>query len=98
MTGFNRYSTHSVHDLKVHLVWITKYRYKVLSGDVQLRCRELLRQTCEANDVKILSGVVSRDHIHLFLSYPPMLSVSELVRKLKGRQHSNHRDDNFILQ
>ncbi|MFC5537406.1 transposase, partial [Rhodocytophaga aerolata] len=34
----NRYSSHSVHHLQVHLVWITKYRYQVLKGDVQVRC------------------------------------------------------------
>ena len=80
-----RSSSHSVHQLQVHLVWITKYRYHVLQGDVQLRCRELLRQTCNALDVQILKGVVSKDHIHLHLSYPPSLSVSDLVKRLKGR-------------
>lgn len=80
-----RSGSHSVHNLQVHLVWSTKYRYQVLQGDVQLRCRELLRQTCNALDVQILKGVVSKDHIHLHVSYPPSLSVSELVRRLKGR-------------
>ena len=81
----NRYSSHSVHNLQVHLVWITKYRYKVLQGDVQLRCRDLLRQVCDALDIQILKGVVSQDHIHLHLSYPPKLSVSDVVKRLKGR-------------
>ncbi len=80
-----RSSSHSVHQLQVHLVWITKYRYHVLQGEVQLRCRELIRQTCNALDVHILKGVVSKDHIHLHLSYPPSLSVSDLVKRLKGR-------------
>lgn len=80
-----RSGSHSVHNLQVHLVWSTKYRYQVLQGDVQLRCRELLRQTCNALDVQILKGVVSKDHIHLHVPYPPSLSVSELVRRLKGR-------------
>ena len=59
-----RTGSHSVHNLQVHLVWSTKYRYQVLTGDVQLRCRDLLRQTCNALDVHILKGVVSKDHIH----------------------------------
>jgi len=50
--------SHSVHKLDVHLVWSTKYRYKVLVGEVQLRCRDLLRQTCNTLDVQILKGVV----------------------------------------
>ena len=85
MARYNRYATHSVHHLSVHLVWVTKYRYHVLSGDVQLRARELLRQICDANDVRILKGVVSRDHVHMHVSHPPNLSISDLVRKLKGR-------------
>ena len=81
----NRKSSHSVHSLQVHLVWITKYRYHVLQGEVQLRCREILRQVCNSLDIQILKGVVSKDHIHLHLSYPPSLSVSEIVKRLKGR-------------
>ena len=81
----NRKSSDSVHDLQVHLVFSTKYRYHVLQGDVQKRCRDLLRQSCSALDVQILKGVVSKDHIHLHLSYPPKLSVSDIAKRLKGR-------------
>jgi putative transposase len=79
-----RAGSHSVHQLQGHLVWSTKYRYQVLTGEVQRRCRDLLRQTCNALDVQILKGVVSKDHIHLHVSYPPALAVSELMRRLKG--------------
>lgn len=81
----NRVSSHSVHNLQVHLVWSTKYRYHVLKDEVQLRCRDLLRQTCNALDINIIKGVVSKDHIHMHLSYPPKLSISEIVKRLKGR-------------
>ncbi len=81
----NRRGVHSVHQLQIHLVWSTKYRYKLLHGDIQVCCRDLIRQTCDMLDVQILKGVVSNDHIHLHLSYPPKLSVSELVKRLKGR-------------
>ena len=80
-----RKGSHSAHQLHVHLVWSTKYRYSVLSGEVQIRCRELLRQTCDSLDVRVLKGVVSKDHIHLHVGYGPSLSVSDLVRRLKGR-------------
>ena len=76
---------HSVHQLHVHLVWSTKYRYSVLHGEVQLRCRDLIRQVCDTMDVRILKGVVSKDHVHLHLSYPPKLSISDLVKRIKGR-------------
>ena len=81
----HRKSSHNVYNLQVHLVWITKYRYKVLTGDVQLRCRDILRQVSNSLDIEILKGVVSKDHIHLHISYPPKLSVSDIVKRLKGR-------------
>ena len=80
-----RKSSHSIHQLHVHLVWSTKYRYEVLFGDIQKRCRDLIRQTCDTLDIQILKGVVSKDHIHLHISYPPKLSISDIMRRLKGR-------------
>ena len=69
----------------VHLVLVTKYRYPVLRGDIQQRCRELIIQICDAEDVQILKGVVSKDHIHMHIEYPSRLSISDLVKRLKGR-------------
>ena len=81
----NRHSSHSVTRLTVHVVWVTKYRYHVLKGDIQKRCRSLLVQICDAEDVRILKGVISKDHVHMLLEYPPSLAVSDLVKRLKGR-------------
>ena len=80
-----RKTAHSVYDLKYHLVWITKYRKPVLRGQVALRLRELVKQTCTALDVYIDSGHVSVDHVHLLVSVPPTLSVSQLMQRIKGR-------------
>src|SRR5678816_1428481 len=80
-----RKGSHTVYELPVHIVWSTKYRYSVLRGDIQIRCRDLIREICDSLDVGILKGVVSKDQIHLHLSYPPKISVSELVKQLKGR-------------
>ena len=80
-----RKSTHTVYDLKVHLVWITKYRYQVLTQQVGMRTREIIRQICDQNDINIIKGVVSKDHVHLYISYPPKLSVSDMVKWFKGR-------------
>ena len=81
----HRYGSHTVSRLTAHLVWITKYRYDVLRGDIQVRCRELIIQICDAEDVRILKGVVSKDHVHMLIEYPPKTSLSELVKRLKGR-------------
>lgn len=76
---------HTVTRFTAHLVWVTKYRYPVLIGDIQTRCRELIIQICDAEDVQILKGVVSKDHIHMHIEYPSKLSISQLVKRLKGR-------------
>jgi putative transposase len=81
----HRYGSHTVSRLTAHLVWITKYRYEVLKGDVQVRCRELIIQICDSEDVRILKGVVSKDHVHMLIEYPPKISLSDLVKRLKGR-------------
>jgi putative transposase len=80
---------HTTFYHRYHLVWITKYRYKALEDDVRLRIREIIRQVCAENRVEIIKGVLARDHVHMFVSIPPNLSVSDLVRKMKGR--SSHK-------
>ena len=80
-----RKTSHSVYDLKYHLVWITKYRKPVLRGEIGRRVRDLIRQTCVQLEVQILSGAVQPDHVHLLVSVPPNISVSELMQRIKGR-------------
>ena len=83
-----RYGSHTVYKIEYHFVWVTKYRYKVLHGDVGQRVRELVRQTCEAFEIRILKGVVSKDHVHILVSAPPELAPSEIMRRIKGRTSS----------
>ena len=80
-----RQSAHAVWDIKYHLVWITKYRYKVLWGEVAERARDRLREICAAREVQILRGAVSPDHIHMLVVAPPQLAPAKLVQFLKGR-------------
>jgi REP-associated tyrosine transposase len=51
-----RYGSHMVFRIEYHFVWVTKYRYKVLTGDVGERVRELVKHTCEAFEIRILKG------------------------------------------
>ena len=80
-----RKTSHSTYDLKYHIVWITKYRKKVLQGLIAERTRELIREICKTNDVEIIKGHVSQDHVHLFVSVPPNISISQLLQYLKGK-------------
>ncbi len=77
--------SYSKYFLLVHIVWVTKYRYPVLREDIQQRCRELIIQICDAEDIRISSGVVSKDHVHMLIEYPSRISISDLVKRLKGR-------------
>ena len=88
-----RKGSHTVYDLRVHLVWITKYRYEVFGGAVGGRARDLIRQVCNSNDIQIIKGRVSKNHVHLYISYPPKLSVSEIMKRIKGRTSRRIQDE-----
>ncbi len=83
--GRYRKTSHSVYDIKYHVVWITKYRKPVLSREVGKRLRELIRQVCTSMDIQIVKGHVSRDHVHMMVSVPPYVSVSDMMKRIKGR-------------
>ena len=84
MAGYTS-GSHTVHDIKYHFVWVTKYRYKVLRGELAKRLRELIRQGCEARRITIITGSIGHDHVHLLLSCPTDLSPSKIAQYLKGR-------------
>lgn len=88
-----REGAHTVYDIKLHLVWVTKYRYHVLRGEVAVRARDVIRQVCMARDIKILKGHVGRDHVHLLASVPPVLSVSHVMQYLKGKSSRQLQQD-----
>lgn len=75
---------HTKSDLKVHLVWLPKYRKPVLTGDVAVRVRDLIRQIAAEHEMEIISGKVARDHVHVFLGYRPNQDVSQIMQWLKG--------------
>jgi putative transposase len=67
----------------VHLVWIPKYRKTVLTGEVAVRVRDLIRQIAIEHELEIISGKAARDHIHVFVSYRPTQKVSQFMQRLK---------------
>ena len=88
-----RQGSHTKYKIEYHFVWVTKYRYQVLTGDVALRVRDLARQTCTMLEIEVLRGVVSKDHVHMLVSAPPTLSPSEIMRRVKGRTSSKIFDE-----
>lgn len=80
-----RTSSHSRYDIKYHFVWVTKYRKRVLIGEIGVRLRDLVRQICRTHDIEILEGAVSSDHVHVLLSCPANVSPSKVMQYIKGK-------------
>ncbi len=82
---YYRKSSHTACDIKQHIVWITKYHKPFLHSGILERMKDLVRQICKAKDVEIIKGHVSINHVHVFVSVLPHVSVSQLVQALKGK-------------
>ena len=77
--------SHTRWKCQYHIVFIPKYRRKVMYGNIKADVREVLKKLCEFKKVEIVEGAVCADHVHLCVSIPPKLSVSEFVGYLKGK-------------
>ena len=87
------HGSYTVHDLKYHFVWLTKYRYKVLTGTIAKRLRELLVQGCSARNIQIIEGAIGKYHVHMLVSCPANLAQSKIVQYLKGRSSRLIQDE-----
>ena len=79
-----RMGAHTKTDLKVHLVWIVKYRKEVLTGQVAIRTRDLIRQIAMEHELEIISGKVAKNHVHIFITYRPVQQISKIMQWIKG--------------
>ena len=77
--------THSVYDCRYHLVWVTKYRFKVIDPEIELALKWSIKDTCDWKGIEILEGSVKEEHVHLYLQVPPRYSISDTVKWLKGK-------------
>ncbi|MGL5436316.1 MAG: IS200/IS605 family transposase, partial [Lachnospiraceae bacterium] len=77
--------SHTRWKCQYHIVFIPKYRRKVLLGQLKADVREILKRLCEYKSIEIIEGAVCSDHVHLCVSIPPKQSVSEFVGYLKGK-------------
>ena len=77
--------SHTKWNCTYHIVFIPKYRRKVMYGEVRKEIGEILRKLCTYKGVEILDGSVCIDHIHLCVKIPPKFSVSEFMGYLKGK-------------
>lgn len=81
-----------------HIVFIPKYRKKVLYGKVKEDVREIINTLCRYKNVEIIVGAVCIDHVHLSVAIPPKISISEFMGYLKGKSTRMVYDRNPELQ
>jgi len=77
--------SHTRWKCQYHIVWIPKYRQKRLFGELRTDVREIIRTLCTYKKVEIIEGAVCIDHVHLCVSVPPKLSISDFMGYLKGK-------------
>jgi putative transposase len=70
--------------MRVHLVFVTKYRRGVFTDEILTRCEEIMRKVCEDFEAELKEFNGERDHVHLLVHHPPKAAVSKLVNSLKG--------------
>ncbi len=79
-----RRSAHAVYELKYHLVWIPKYRARILEGEVRRYLKEVFEQIAEEYGFHIVVVEIMEDHVHILIEAPPAYSPSHLVQVLKS--------------
>jgi putative transposase len=81
-----RYATgaHTKHRLQYHVVWIPKYRKRVLRGKIVIRLKKLMYEACRMNRWWISEMAIADDHVHIIIQLPPRVSVAEAVQMIKG--------------
>jgi len=76
---------HTKWECKYHVVWIPKYRRKVLYGQMRKYLGELLHDLAAQKECKILEGHMQADHVHVLIEIPPKYSVSQVIGFIKGK-------------
>ena len=77
--------SHTVWECKYHVVWIPKYRKKVLYGELRKYLGTVLRELALQKECMVLEGHLMADHVHMLISIPPKYSVSQVVGFIKGK-------------
>jgi len=77
--------SHVTYDCKYHIVWITKYRFKIIDKQVEIALKWIIQEICDWKGIEILEGAVGEEHVHLYLSSPPKYSISDVMKWIKGK-------------
>ena len=77
--------SHAVFDCRYHLVFVTKYRFKIIDKKTEIALKWIIKEICDWKGIEILEGAVKEEHIHLYLQIPPKLSISDVMKWIKGK-------------
>jgi len=77
--------SHVVYKCDYHIVWVPKYRFRILKGLIKEELEKDIRMLCEWKKSEVLELNIQEDHIHLVVSIPPKVSISEMMGMLKGK-------------
>ena len=86
-------ASHCVYDTRYHLVWAPKYRKWVLHGAIRQRVKELFQEMARHHGFEIEEMEVDKDHVHLFLSFPPKYSIGQVVGLMKAVSAKEIREE-----
>ena len=81
----NKSLSHTKWNCTYHIVFIPKYRRKVMYGKIRTDVREVLKKLCKMKDVTLVEGAVCADHVHMYVAIPPKQSISDFMGYLKGK-------------
>ena len=77
--------SHVTYDCRYHVVWITKYRFKVIDDKIRNTLKWSIKHTCDSKGIEIIKGAVGEEHVHLYLHIPPKHSISDTMKWIKGK-------------
>lgn len=91
--------THTKYNCTYHIVFVPKYRRKVMYGQLKHEVGQILSTVCKITSIQLIKGGVCPDHVHMYISIPPKMSLSTVMSKLKGKsalmifdRHPEYRD------
>jgi len=77
--------SHTRYNCTYHIVFIPKYRRKIMYGELKKSVGEILRKLCEMKGIELLEGSISKDHVHMYVSIPPKYAISDVLGYIKGK-------------
>ena len=91
---------HTTWECKYHIVFAPKFRRKEIYGKLKQDIGVILRELCRRKDVEIINAEACPDHVHMYVSIPPKMSISSFMGYLKGRQiwNINMGTDHFGVE